>query len=110
MSFAMSLVWHGFWPGYFVTFLGSAVIDIAQKGLLKTVPIVIINETVPSFIRLPIVWLITRFLISWVGIPFEYQYIDEFNPVYKSMHYSGFWLILLMLIGMFVLPKKRSDR
>ena len=36
MSFAMSLIWHGFWPGYFLTFLGAAVLDILGKNIART--------------------------------------------------------------------------
>ena len=36
MSFAMSLIWHGFWPGYFLTFFGAAILDILGKNISRT--------------------------------------------------------------------------
>ena len=110
MSFAMSLIWHGFWSGYFFTFLGSAVLDILGKNIAKTEIAHRIKETVPRLILLVVVYIFNRFSVSFFCCAFFYQYVNDFKIVYKTFYYAGFWIVLAMTVAVMVLPKHKTNR
>ena len=108
MSFAMSLIWHGFWPGYFLTFLGAAVLDILGKNIARTAIAHQIKEIVPRKVLLVILYIFNRFSVSFFCCAFLYQYVTDFNIVYRAFYYAGFWIVLAMMGAVMVLPKRKS--
>lgn len=68
----MSLVWHGYWPGYFITFFGGAVMDILQKNLVKTALMHKITQTVPVPVLYFFGVIFNRFMASFFATPFYF--------------------------------------
>lgn len=106
----MSLVWHGFWSGYVIIFMGAALMDIVYKSLRKTTLVHTIKATLPRPLYLVLWFPVNRFLFSFVTFSFHYQFWEKYSVVYAALNYSGWWLMLILLIGMFVLPKKRAEK
>lgn len=110
VSFFMSLVWHGIWSGYAITFLGTAVLDIIWKNLQKKALVEMIYENVPRPIYLAL-WLpVFRFLISFLTLTFHYQFFDRYEHLFSAFSYSPFAIYALCLLAMFILPNKRTPR
>lgn len=104
----MSLIWHGIWSGYIIIFLGTAVVDIIFKNLQKKAIAEKIYETVPRPIYLALWFPLFRFAVSFLCMPFHYQYFDKYNKVYQAFNYLPFIFFGLCTAAMFILPNKRK--
>ena len=106
----MSLIWHGLWTGYAIVFIGSAFADIIYKNLSKTKMVNSITEMLPRPVYLLFWFPLHRFILSWITFPFHFQYWAMYSKVYSSMGNIGWWLLLAMFAGMYVLPRKRTEK
>ena len=72
MSFFMSLVWHGFWSGYFIIFMGAAACDIIYKNLRRAALVQSLKAVIPRPIYIALWFPINRFIFSFVTFSFHF--------------------------------------
>lgn len=106
----MSLVWHGFWSGYVIIFMGTAVMDVVYKQLRRTTLVHAIKAALPRPLYIVLWFPINRFIFSFVTFSFHYQFWERYSVVYAALNWSGWYILLTMFIASFVLPKKRADK
>ena len=97
VSFMVSAVWHGFYPGFFHFFLGCFVLDFWNKLARPIVGNSALGKVVPG-------WLshcfLTAFYYVWCSyfmISFTLLNFCDFNKVYKTMYYAGHVFLIVTL-------------
>ena len=58
ITFMVSALWHGFYPGYFLAFFNWSILSIVAKQCFKT------SFNYPSFNYDNIIYKMTKFLVS----------------------------------------------
>lgn len=89
-----SALWHGLYPGYFITFIGAGI--ATTVGRLTHVHVVpIINrfpQIVQSFYKL-IMMIVMSVLICTIGLPFQVYTFDLIWESWKGIYFIGhIWL------------------
>lgn len=87
-TYMLSAVWHGFYPGYYMTFLGGALFTVAARNGRRVFR--------PMFQRgkiLPIVYdsftfILTKLTIAYAAFPFVILDFHNNFEIYKSLYFS----------------------
>jgi len=102
VTFTVSAIWHGFYPGYYVFFTGAALMDYHMKICEKKLS--------PYFEWMPI-WAVKIISYTWCYVACAYFAIgftllgfDRFHPVYMSMNYYFHIVLIGSLILLLSLP------
>lgn len=106
MSFTVSAIWHGFYPGYYSFFFGAFIVDLWNKlatpifaPKFKWVPPAVQNVCCSIFYYIPC----SYFAIAFVLLSFE-----NFHPVYMSMSYYQHVFFLGTIPILIALQPKRK--
>lgn len=105
MSFLVSAIWHGFYPGFYSFFLGAFVLDLWNKlaancvgGTFDFLPASIRNVMLTTFYYIGCSYFAIGFmLLNWC----------DFHPVYMSMGYF-FHVFLLTTLPILIMLQPRS--
>lgn len=107
LTFFASAIWHGFYVGFFMTFLGFAFFDQLQKMIEKFV-----GEKVQQSIAFKVFsWFYTIHAVSYFGIGFVYMNLDPSKLAYNGLGYSyGIVVIVgsLVMTQVVAMQKKRE--
>lgn len=107
VSFGVSAIWHGFYPGYYSFFFGCFILDLWNKLAMHVigtsfnwVPEKLSNAFLTVFYYIPC----SYFAISFVLLNFS-----DFHPVYMSMGYClHFFFLSTIPILISLQPKRRT--
>ncbi|XP_017120223.1 lysophospholipid acyltransferase 1 [Drosophila elegans] len=108
LTFALSAVWHGFYPGYYLTFATGAVVVTAARTGRRLFRHRFQSTQVTRMFYDILTCLITRVVLGYATFPFV---LLEFMGSIKL--YLRFYLCLhiISLVTIFILPKFiRGDR
>ncbi|XP_070565283.1 lysophospholipid acyltransferase 2-like [Ptychodera flava] len=104
MTFFLSSVWHGFYPGYFWTFLSGPFVLEAGKKVRQFIR--------PFFLRSPqiklmydiITWFFTHVMLAYTALPFVMLHGTNIIRFYRSVYFIGHLGCLLVIV---ILPKRK---
>lgn len=101
-TYALSAVWHGFYPGYYMTFLSGALFTMAARQGRRVVgPIFRKGKILPAVYSI-ITFILTRLTIAYCAFPFvvlDFQgSYDLYRSMYFSLHILGVMGVLLGLV------------
>lgn len=102
LTFALSAVWHGFFPGYYLTFASAALFTEGLRVVRKYIR--------PHFLDTPgkkqaydvMSMLFTRVLMTYITFPFVLLSLKASVWLYWNMYC---WLHVLGFATIFILPK-----
>lgn len=98
-TYFLSAVWHGFYPGYYMTFLGGALFTHAARNGRRVIrPIFQKGRILPKVYDV-ITFILTRLTIAYVAFPFVILDFHNNYEIYKSLYFS---LHILALGGVFL--------
>lgn len=98
-TYLLSAVWHGFYPGYYMTFLGGAFFTHAARNGRRLVrPIFQRGKILPRVYDI-ITFILTRLTIAYVAFPFVILDFHNNYEIYRSLYFS---LHALALGGVFL--------
>ncbi|OJJ52609.1 hypothetical protein ASPSYDRAFT_51732 [Aspergillus sydowii CBS 593.65] len=109
-TFTTSAFWHGFYPGYYLSFvLGSFVQTVAKNFRRHVRPFFLsADETTPGpykrYYDLAS-WFVTQTVMSFVVMPFIFLSFPASNRVWQSVYYYGIIAIVVSL-AFFASPAK----
>ncbi|XP_071957009.1 lysophospholipid acyltransferase 2-like [Antedon mediterranea] len=106
-TFILSALWHGFYPGYFITFLSAAFFSAAGSKVRYSVrPYFLKSVRMKQFYDV-ITWFFTHLTLAYFIAPFTFlrlqPTIDYFNSMYWFLHIAA-----LMVIVVLPTPKRRT--
>lgn len=101
-TYILSALWHGFYPGYYFTFLGGAIFTLAARTVRRSIrPLFQWSKMMSQFYDV-LTCLTTRIALAYIVFPFILLECNASFLVYTKLHFSGH---LLALAAIFMLPK-----
>lgn len=101
LTFVLSALWHGFYPGYYLTFLFYGFVNEASRRLRKLLRHHFQGSKATEVFYDVLTWFATRWLINLGGIPFFIMW-----PKTCLLYWSYFYYVpvLLVVLGTVCLP------
>ncbi|XP_037551137.1 membrane-bound O-acyltransferase domain-containing protein 2 [Nematolebias whitei] len=102
-TFFLSALWHGVYPGYYLTFVTGTSMTMAARAVRHNIrPYFLASDSLKCFYDV-ITWASTQVAISYTVAPFVLLAVEPSLKFYRSWYFS---LHLLCLLIMLVLPVK----
>ncbi|XP_046423142.1 lysophospholipid acyltransferase 6 isoform X3 [Neodiprion fabricii] len=102
LTYALSALWHGFYPGYYLTFAGGALFTFAARSIRRHVRPYFLGSNASKLFYDTLTFVTTRVFMAYVTFSFI---LLEFYPsirLYLHMYLAPHILALAVLI---LLPK-----
>lgn len=109
MTYLVSSLWHGFYFGYYATFLSTAFLTLAARKVRKVVrPIIYAYEC--SYSWLPkfydfLTWFTTHLTLSYMVGPFVVLKYEESILFWRNCYFFGHWLMIVPFVLNLFVPK-----
>ncbi|XP_071660723.1 lysophospholipid acyltransferase 1 isoform X1 [Patagioenas fasciata] len=110
LTFILSALWHGIYPGYYFTFLTGILITLAARAVrnncrhyfLSSVPLKIAYDVAT--------WVVTQLAVCYTVAPFVMLAVEPTIKFYKSMYFHMHILSILVLLVLPIRPQTHSMR
>ncbi|XP_040443870.1 lysophospholipid acyltransferase 1 isoform X3 [Falco biarmicus] len=110
LTFILSALWHGIYPGYYFTFLTGILITLAARAIrnncrryfLSSVPLKIAYDAVT--------WVVTQLAVCYTVAPFVMLAVEPTIKFYKSMYFHMHILSILVLLVLPIRPQSHPTR
>ncbi|XP_048107188.1 lysophospholipid acyltransferase 2b isoform X1 [Alosa alosa] len=104
-TFLLSAMWHGAYPGYYLTFLTGIVVTLAARAVRHNIR--------PHFLRSPshklvydiITWAGTQIAICYTVVPFVLLSVGPSLKFYRSWYFSVHIACVLIALALPVKPR-----
>ncbi|KAM5262794.1 lysophospholipid acyltransferase 2 [Ctenodactylus gundi] len=106
-TFFLSAIWHGVYPGYYLTFLTGVLMTVAARAIRKNLRHYFVDPPPLKLLYDVLTWAVTQVAISYTVVPFVLLSIKP-----SLMFYSS-WYFCLHICGILVLllcPVKKTQR
>jgi len=105
-TYAVSAYWHGFYPGYYITFFSLGLLSVGQDNLGKHVVPYLAGpdpKVVSPVMRLYnfVSLVAVHWIKAWATLPFLLCTLDNAYEAHKRLYFSG---VIFVLAGMFLVP------
>uniref|UniRef100_T1J3J3 Uncharacterized protein n=1 Tax=Strigamia maritima TaxID=126957 RepID=T1J3J3_STRMM len=101
LTYCLSAIWHGFYPGYYVTFFGGALSTLAARSVRRSVRPLFQKTEFWKRAYDVMTTVVTRLLISYLVFPFVILEFWSSIQVYKHLYFYGH---IIMGFCIFILP------
>ncbi|XP_035248305.1 lysophospholipid acyltransferase 1 isoform X2 [Anguilla rostrata] len=105
LTFVLSALWHGVYPGYYFTFLTAIPITIAARAVRKNFRQYFLSSPAVKFSYDVVTWLATQLAICYTVMPFLLLAVEPTMRYYRSMYFHFHILSVLTAI---ILPLKST--
>lgn len=96
LTFMMSAIWHGFYPGYYIFFSGAALMD--YQGKLAERAIAPYFEGMPHIVNRILAYLWCYIGCSYFAVGFTLLSVEKFHQVYMSLYYYFHVILIVSLV------------
>ncbi|CAH1766823.1 14917_t:CDS:2, partial [Entrophospora sp. SA101] len=96
-TFGTSAVWHGFYPGYYLTFASGAFIQSLHRSIRRHIRPIFLTPKFKSYKHIYdfLGWLSTQIMINYLVLPFNILSLEGSLYAWKSVYFCGHLTILL---------------
>ncbi|BES92546.1 MBOAT, membrane-bound O-acyltransferase family [Nesidiocoris tenuis] len=101
-TFALSALWHGFYPGYYLTFLTGALFTVASRSVRSSLRPHFLATAAKKASYDCITFLFTRVMMAYLTFSFI---LLEFWPSVRVYWNMYFWMHFMAVGGIFILPR-----
>uniref|UniRef100_A0A3Q3JC33 Membrane bound O-acyltransferase domain containing 2a n=1 Tax=Monopterus albus TaxID=43700 RepID=A0A3Q3JC33_MONAL len=102
-TFMLSAMWHGVYPGYYLTFASGAAMTMAARAIRHNIrPYFMVSDSCKCIYDV-ITWAWTQVAISYIVVPFVVLAVGPSLKFYKSWYFS---LHILCVLVTMALPMK----
>ncbi|XP_068909168.1 lysophospholipid acyltransferase 6 isoform X1 [Tenebrio molitor] len=102
LTYSLSAIWHGFYPGYYITFANGALFTYASRVMRKTVRNYFLANAETKFFYDGVTFVVTRILMAYMVFTFV---LLEFWPCIRLYMHMYWCLHLCALMAIFFVPK-----
>lgn len=106
-TFILSAIWHGVYPGYYLTFLTAVVMTLAARAIRNNIRHHFIEPPPLKLLYDVITWMVTQIAISYTVVPFVLLSIKPSFKFYSSWYYC---LHIVGILVLLLLPVKKTQR
>jgi len=105
-TYAISAVWHGFYPGYYFTFGSTALFILASRKVRRNIRPLFQSSRSLSFFYDVLTFSMTRIVTPYCFGPFFFLSVDRVFRLSRSVYFFFHIAAILLLLFM---PKGRSS-
>ncbi|XP_017772737.1 PREDICTED: lysophospholipid acyltransferase 1 [Nicrophorus vespilloides] len=102
LTYGLSALWHGFYPGYYLTFANGALFTFAARSMRRTIRNYFTGNKDSKFIYDVITFVTTRFVMAY--ITFAFVLLEFWGGIRLYLH-MYLCLHILALIALFIVPR-----
>ncbi|XP_036118582.1 lysophospholipid acyltransferase 2 isoform X3 [Molossus molossus] len=106
-TFVLSAIWHGVYPGYYLTFLTGVLMTLAARTMRSNVRHYFIASPQLKWVYDVITWMVTQIAVSYTVVPFVLLSIKPSFTFYSSWYYC---LHIIGILVLLLLPMKKTQR
>lgn len=103
LTFILSALWHGVYPGYYFTFLTGVLVTLAARTVRSNCRHYFLSSQATKGIYDVVTWAVTQLAVSYTVAPFILLAVEPTISLYKSMY---FYLHIISLLIILFLPAK----
>uniref|UniRef100_A0A8C6UPB5 Membrane bound O-acyltransferase domain containing 1 n=1 Tax=Neogobius melanostomus TaxID=47308 RepID=A0A8C6UPB5_9GOBI len=107
LTFVLSALWHGLYPGYYFTFLTGIPFTIAARAIRKSFRHYFLGSKILKLGYDIVTWAATQLAICYTVMPFLLLAVEPTMIYYRSMYFHGHILSILAAV---VLHRKHNRR
>ncbi|XP_072267727.1 lysophospholipid acyltransferase 1 [Pyxicephalus adspersus] len=105
LTFLLSALWHGVYPGYYFTFITAIPVMLASRAVRNNFRQYFMTSKMHKFGYDILTWIVTQLAISYTCAPFFLLAVEPTIKLYKSFY---FYFHIAVIIVLLVLPNKQS--
>lgn len=102
--YALSAVWHGFYPGYYLTFFAGGIFTIAARKARSVARPVFLDSWPKKMFYNLLTFVTTRVAMTYATVPFVLLHLGPSLAFYGKLYYS----LHFIAIGALLLPDERK--
>ncbi|XP_076362099.1 lysophospholipid acyltransferase 6-like isoform X2 [Tachypleus tridentatus] len=102
LTYLLSALWHGFYPGYYFTFLGGALFTMAARSVRRSIRPYFQLSCHTAFVYDIITCITTRVCLAYIVFPFLLVEFYASIQIYWQFYFIGH---ILSIFAIFLLPK-----
>ncbi|XP_055359259.1 lysophospholipid acyltransferase 1 isoform X2 [Betta splendens] len=106
LTFLLSALWHGAYPGYYFTFITAIPITIAARAVRRSVRHLFLGSDGLKLGYDVITWAATQLAICYTVMPFLLLALESTMIYYRSMYFYVHIISILAAIALY--PKHRA--
>ncbi|CAG6015844.1 unnamed protein product [Menidia menidia] len=107
LTFILSALWHGVYPGYYFTFLTAIPITLAARAIRKSIRHFFLGSKAKKLAYDILTWAATQLAICYTVMPFLLLSVDETLVYYRSMY---FYVHIISILAAVSLSWKHKPR
>ncbi|NXW55875.1 MBOA2 protein, partial [Eurystomus gularis] len=106
-TFILSAIWHGVYPGYYLTFLTGVLMTLAARAIRNNIRHYFVESPIVKLCYDIITWMATQVAISYTVVPFVLLSVKPSFTFYSSCY---FCLHIGSILVLLVFPLKRTQK
>ncbi|KAL3052028.1 hypothetical protein OYC64_004728 [Pagothenia borchgrevinki] len=104
-TFILSAMWHGAYPGYYLTFLTGIFITLAARAVRHNVrPLFLRSQTLKRVYDV-VTWAATQICICYMVVPFVLLSVGPSLKFYRSWYFGLHVVCILLAVALPVKPR-----
>uniref|UniRef100_A0A3Q0S9L4 Membrane bound O-acyltransferase domain containing 2b n=1 Tax=Amphilophus citrinellus TaxID=61819 RepID=A0A3Q0S9L4_AMPCI len=104
-TFILSAMWHGAYPGYYLTFLTGTVITLAARAVRHNIRPYFLHSSTHKLVYDVITWAATQIAICYTVVPFVLLSVGPSMKFYRSWYFSLHIGCILVAVALPVKPR-----
>ncbi|XP_043117513.1 lysophospholipid acyltransferase 1 [Puntigrus tetrazona] len=106
LTFVLSAVWHGVYPGYYFTFITAIPITLAARSVRRNFRECFLSSQQLKICYDVVTWAATQLTVCYTVMPFLLLAVEPTIQYYRSMY---FHLHVISILAMMFLPSKHRS-
>nr|XP_014347150.1 PREDICTED: lysophospholipid acyltransferase 2 [Latimeria chalumnae] len=109
-TFLLSAIWHGVYPGYYLTFFTGIIMTLAARAMRDNLRHYFLDAPSLKLFYDVITWAATQVAISYTVVPFVLLSVESSLKFYRSWYYSLHIVCLVVILVLPIQPRKKERR
>ncbi|XP_058931557.1 lysophospholipid acyltransferase 1 isoform X3 [Kogia breviceps] len=110
LTFILSALWHGVYPGYYFTFLTGILVTLAARTVRNNYRHYFLSSKALKVVYDIVTWAVTQLAVSYTVAPFVMLAVEPTISLYKSMYFYLHIISLLIILFLPIKPQAHHQR
>ncbi|XP_036111947.1 lysophospholipid acyltransferase 1 isoform X1 [Molossus molossus] len=110
LTFILSALWHGVYPGYYFTFLTGILVTVAARTVRNNCRHYFLSSKALKAVYDAVTWAVTQLAVSYTVAPFLLLAVEPAVSLYKSMYFYLHIICLLIILFLPIRPHTHIQR
>ncbi|KAF7478577.1 Hypothetical predicted protein [Marmota monax] len=110
LTFILSALWHGVYPGYYFTFLTGVLVTLAARAVRNNCRHHFLSSKALKCVYDLVTWAVTQLAVSYTVAPFVMLAAEPALSLYTSMYFYLHIISLLVILFLPIKPQAHLQR